>query len=215
MNLKLIILGLILIVSCKSNPDINIDDKEEKSIEEHNKEEKVTKENSKEFEAFCFYQLDDKYSNENDSPKIKEWIKKESESIKTGKHNSNNLFDHDAGGPNGTEWNAGAHIYLVIQQSSVAVTENPKIWINEKPFYDKSIYQSEDLKWFLIRKEYWYNELRDVNSADIKDLYLDPEIRHAIKNEEYQPYVGQVLRFDISYKNLPRITKYFHVAYGE
>ncbi|TSE04885.1 hypothetical protein [Aquimarina algiphila] len=213
MNLQYILLGLILIISCKSNT--NKDEKEEKLIEESNKEEEVAKENSKEFITFCFYQLDDKYSNENDSIKIQEWIKKESDIIKTGKLNSNDLFDHNAGGPNGAEWNAGTHIYLVIQQSPSSVAENPKIWINGKPFYDKSIYESKDLKWFLIRKEYWYNQLRDVNSADIKDLYPDPEIQNAIKNEEYEPYVGQVLRFDISYENLHRITKYFHVAYGE
>ncbi len=166
--------------------------------------------------SYCFFELDDKYSIETDSLIINRWLKEKS-TLLLKSDSVKNIFNQDGGGPNGSQWNPSTNLYLAILTTSNRYTEDPKLYINGK-LYKRKIYEFNPyLSWYLIRQDFWEKEVKEIDSIDIKKMYL-PEFLNGIKNGEFNPSedldYGKILRFEIFYKE-EKLTKFFHATYGE
>jgi len=209
--MKLIIVNFLIIIaliSCKEN------EKENSTIaKEIFNSEKIV---AKNLNSYFFYKLDDKYSTEKDSLIITNWLKEKSQTIL--KNDSiYNIFQQNGGGPNGAEWNPGTDLFIAVLTSNNVPSETPKIYLNGK-LYKNQIYKyNPNLIWYKVKYDVWEQEVRGIDSDDIQKMF-SAEFLNGVKKGKLDTVApleyGEVLRFDISYKE-NRITKFFHATYGE
>lgn len=208
MNKLILLLISIVFISCnrskKESPTGTINS----TNSEKNIEQKLN--------AYCFFELDDKYSEEKDSLVINSWLKEKS--LLVLKNDSiTNIFDQDGGGLNGSQKNPFTDLYVAIMTPSNESTEMPKLHLNGK-LYEEQVYRhSPNLIWYAIKKEFWERELKNIDPAAIEKMY-PPDYLKAIKNGEFSPNAdlneGEILEFEIIHKE-EKITKFFHATYHE
>lgn len=203
---------LIVFISCQKN------ERKKSSFREIEKTPKeiTLKEETISLNSYCFYKLDEKYSAEKDSILINNWLKEKSKTI-LANDSIESIFNQNAGGPNGAEWNPGTDLYISILSSSKKTNDKPSLRIKGE-LYSKSVFEYNDnLIWYLVEYDYWLKEVKEIDSTDIKQMFSS-EVLNGIKNKEFYPVAqlnyGEILKFEISYEN-KILTKFFHVTYGE
>ena len=199
---------MLVHISCKGN-----------KIEHHKTLEKVSNSEiakKQEVKAYCFFELDDKYSEDKDSLVIKNWLKEESRLILKN-DTIGNVFGQNGGGPNGAQWNPSTDLYVAILKPSNELHELPKLYLNGKSFTNQFYKYSPVLSWYLVKQDFWEQELREIDATDIKKMFSS-EILRGIETGEYFPMTplnyGEILKFEIRYKE-EALTKFFHATYGE
>lgn len=203
---------LVVFISCQKNEGKKSSRQEiEKTPKEITLKEKTISLNS-----YCFYKLDEKHSAEKDSTLINNWLKEKSEII-LANDSIESIFNQNAGGPNGAEWNPGTDLYIAILSPSKKITNKPSLRINGE-LYSKSVFEYNDnLIWYLVEYDYWLKEVKEIDSTDIKQMYTH-EFLNGIKNKEFSPSAdllyGEILKFEISYGN-KELVKFFYATYGE
>lgn len=205
----LITIILPLLISCqgkdedKTNPIENTDSRQDENAL---------------LTSYCFYTLDDKYSTENDSLIINKWLKEKSDFILKNK-SIDNIFTHNSGGPNGAEWNPSTDLYLAIVSQSNAKNsgEIHQLFINTKEYKQKILEYSPNLTWYKVERDFWENEVRAIDSLDIREMYSS-DFLEDIKNGDFEPITdlnyGEILKFE-SVFNGDTLARFFHVTFGE
>lgn len=178
----------------------------------------------------CYYQMDDKYSNEQDKTKIEQWQKNKLRDI-SQKGILQNLFSHHGGGPHGAEWNAvwnpGIDFFCVAQiEWPVSEIKNSSIRLNdkevnlEKNFVSSAQNNSTTLVYFMILADVWKKSLKPLTKADFPKRY-DPQTiqKHQMNNNSIPLDTGDFVEitFEAANKADKRIllSGIFHVDSGE
>lgn len=171
----------------------------------------------------CFYKLDDKYSDSEDSNTINNWWQSKLEEIvENGVYS--NLLEHQGGGPNGAEWNADTDLFFavvipqVIDLDSVSTT----VKLNDIPVavLMQEVQQQTDrtLFSFAISSSLWKSALRPINDTDISLLFPE-EMINKPEEELIAPLnTGEVFVIEFECSTPSRsysATGCFHVAFGE
>lgn len=207
-----IVLFMIL-MSCKSDPKTKNESKSSAAVKETITSKKPI---NKGLSSYCFFKLDDKYSTENDSITIKKWLEEKSQVILKS-DSIENIFSQNGGGPNGAQWNPATDLYVAIATTSDELTELPKLYVNGKLYKKRSLAYTPALIWYVLSQDFWENEVRKIDSLDIKQMYT-PEFLNGIEKGEFNPATdldyGEILRIEISYGE-DKLTKFFHATYGE
>lgn len=174
--------------------------------------------NSIQLNAFCFYELDDKYSETNADSIIIKWLNDKSKHI-VNRDSMPNIFDHNGGGPNGAQWNPATNLYIAIFFDSSKSKQNPILRIHGERYTGPFFEFNRNLIWYRVSREFWEEEAKEIDSLDMKDMYSQ-EFRSKVQNKEIIPITdldyGEILRFDVSLESGPEsVTKFFHATYGE
>jgi len=193
---------LFLIISCQGQIDQPIEDVED--IKEIIPPAQL--------EAYCFYQLDDKYCEVTDSSVIQNW--QDDKSTALSHHDvRGNLFEQKGGGPNGAEWNPSTTLYLVVNQ----YTLNFKFLQNNLEYK----YRSELIggyTWISLSQNEWEERLVDVTDEHWKNMFPDGPTNESddlgLAGAIQPPKTGQVLPFTFV-MNQDSTTYYFYAAFGE
>jgi len=168
--------------------------------------------------SYCFYELDDKYSTENDCEAIDNWLKEKSNLILRNE-TVKNIFNHNGGGPNGAEWNPSTNLYVAVLYSSISQgrVNKPDLFINGKTYKEKLLEYNSNLIWYRVKQEFWTNESRTINSLDIKEMYSS-EFLEDLNTENVQTITdldyGEILKFRTCHDG-DTILNFFHATYGE
>ena len=208
-NLLLILFVSTVLISCsESNPDAN----HSPPVNQHTFVKETT------FASWCFYKLDNKYSTENDSATIVKWLKEKSDQI-INNTATNNIFNHNGGGPNGAEWNPSTDLYIAVQLPSPPedLNENLSVLVNGKPYQQLFFEYDHGIFWYRIDQTFWENEIKTIDSTDIDKIY-SPLYLKGINDGDFQPITelnyGEVLKFEIIY-DTDTLVNFFHATYGE
>lgn len=180
----------------------------ETNTEQHSGEQKLR--------AYCFYKLDDKYSVENDSGLIADWLKKKSLEIEKDTI-VENILGQNGGGMHGAQKNPYTDLYLAVVTNSNDSNEVPEIRINGQLYTNNGHNFSTAINWYPIKLRYWEDELRAIKADDLKQQFSE-DVLLDIKERNLDAFEilgeGEVLKFEIKFKE-QKITKYFHAIYYE
>ena len=210
--MKFLTLALVLslFLSCKDSNRDKDHKQASKNIEKQMEKFVLT--------SYCFYQLDDKYSTENDGQIIDNWLNQKSIDI-INHTEIESIFSHNAGGPNGAEWNPSTNLYIAIlfpatPQNS---TDPVELLINGKVYEDVYLKYNANLIWYKVKREFWENEVRTINTSDIEDMYPHDFLEN-IRAGNVQPITdlnyGDIIKFETIHKG-DTLSSFFHTTYGE
>ena len=166
--------------------------------------------------AYALYKLDDKYSVEQDSLVIYDWLKEKSLTVLKN-DTIGNIFRQNGGGPLGAQWNPYTDLYIAISAPVDEFNETPELYVNGSLFEKQVFLSSPGLTWYNLSLEFWEKETKEISTIAIEKLYysefsneLQPEVFERMAASNY----AKVITFDIAYKE-EKITKYFLASYGE
>ncbi len=124
----------------------------------------------------CYYKLDDKYSQSEDTTVINTWWQKKLREFEF-KGIANNIFTNQGGGPNGAEWNSSADIFVVATINASLKNDRIELELNKKRMsgikFLKYTPQGKTgtIVYFTLPKAVWEKHLRKINSRDFKGIY--------------------------------------------
>lgn len=209
--IKLHILILLVLFSCQEN-------KKEETVTEKEIDTEITDEIIEpDFNAYCFYNLDNKHSTEKDISKIKNWLDEKSEAI-LNDDSIHNIFNQNGGGINGAQKNPNSDLYIAITTPNRDSTEVPKLYLNGD-LYENQVYAyNPNLTWCKVDMDLWDESLKEIESNDIEIMFSEEFSNQSDYNNQSTAnedlFIGQIIKFDITFKD-KKLTKYFHAAFYE
>ncbi|MEO0404211.1 MAG: hypothetical protein AAF193_05020 [Bacteroidota bacterium] len=117
---------------------------------------------SDDYQMYCYYQLDDKYSVNSDDTAIKSWLESTSDSIIVNRDRLN-LFNTFGGGPGGSEWNPSTVLFVGILnlQSTQNKTWKPELILNGNIKRNAFFTCDSRIVWYRIEKKEWQALLKN------------------------------------------------------
>ncbi|MEZ4805214.1 MAG: hypothetical protein R2852_06960 [Bacteroidia bacterium] len=172
----------------------------------------------------CYYKLDDKYSESEDSSEIGIWWR--NKLIQFEQHGfQNNLFDNRGGGPNGAEWNSSTDLYIAASIDKIIEDETIELELNKKKItgviFKTYIPKNKigSIVHFKLPKDLWETHLRKINANDLKGIYGNVNLDSLRKSSSAPLEIGWIVEVTLtihSSKNSSiTLTDFFHLAYGE
>lgn len=168
----------------------------------------------------CFYEMDDKYSDEENSALIELWWMTKLDTIEANGV-QNDVLQTNGGGPNGAEWNTDTDLYFVVfpvphNVVSTAVSLNDVDSLSVKTHYDTL--ENGVIIYFSIEKEIWQQALRPIEEVDYLPLYGKEKMENEA-NFIAPLNIGEVFKINVTLTGSDQtshtVSDYFHIAYGE
>lgn len=172
----------------------------------------------------CYYKLDDKYSESEDTAEINKWWRKK---LKEFEYNGfqNNLFAKKGGGPHGAEWNSSTDLFIAATINKTLNNETIELKLNKKKisrvnfFKYFPIHKIGTIIYFKLPRALWEKHLRKINAEDFEGIYGKENIESVKENLTAPLDAGEVVEITIYIRNSKNssftITDFFHIAYGE
>lgn len=175
----------------------------------------------------AYYELDDKYYSEHNTEQVQDWWNAKVNSILEEGFKTNLLTD-EGGGPNGSQWNADAHLYIaaIFEGDSLVtkqINENNKnvhIIINKDTLNELplTVANSQDsiLIGFKLPRDIWGPALRVIMPVDLALLHdlenNKDKVFSAPLNEGRIITISVILESDSS---IQKAFDFFHISFGE
>ena len=160
------------------------------------------KEKSSSLNAFLFYLMGDKNSEETTSSDLETWIGTKIVQIAAAIV-TNSLFDLKGGGPNGSYWNPTGDLYLFIHSSS---SDDLEFSVNGKVTTDliveetSSTNKTNTIYRMKISSDFWKTNLRKIEESDLIALFGKEKVA-AVKADETSAIAplttGKIIDFKI------------------
>lgn len=161
--------------------------------------------------AYCFYKLDDKYSETNQATEIEAWLTTKTDNLLLADFRGN-LFDRNGAGPNGAEWNPSTDLYVALVNAS----HEAEVKVNDA-VYKADFTTIRGVYWFAIPLDDWQGRLKPISDEDVAVMF-DKDNQTELATDEVellQPTgIGEILKFEIKLDN-QTAENYFHAAFGE
>lgn len=171
----------------------------------------LSEEPKRQLMVYCFYKLDDKYSETHQATEIEAWLTAKTENLLLA-DTRGNLFDRNGAGPNGAEWNPSTDLYVAL------VNANPEAEVKMNDEVCKADFTIiQGVYWLVIPLDHWQARLKSISDEDAAALFeKDGELeRPTDEIELLQPKtIGEILKFEIKSDNQTAV-HYFHAAFGE
>lgn len=172
----------------------------------------------------CYYKLDDKYSESEDTTEINNWWRKKLLEFECNGF-QNNLFANKGGGPNGAEWNSSTDLYIAATIDKILENETIELELNKKKVsgikFLKYIpnYKIGTIIYFKLPKALWERHLRKIDANDFEGIYGKENVESLKKNSITPLETGKTVEITINIQNGKTssftLTDFFHIAYGE
>ncbi|TNE54491.1 MAG: hypothetical protein EP338_06655 [Bacteroidetes bacterium] len=203
-----LLLSLLFLASCQGDDHLQTAKTPKPKIE--------TKPKTHQLSAYCFYQLDEKYSSEEDSSLIVQWMQEKSELILQNKIQGD-IFAHEGGGPNGAEWNPSTDLYIALLFPEDKTSSSPKLQLNGRPQNHPVFEYNPHFVWYRVKEDFWVKQLKQMDSTEMRAIYPDALVK-SIETGQFEPIAdlmyGEILKFDISFQE-ESLIRFFHATFGE
>lgn len=170
----------------------------------------------------CYYKMDDKYSDTQDTAEVNKWWRGRLTGFEE-KGIRSNLFTDNGGGPNCAEWNPATDLFFAVAYNQRIQDEKIVLEINKKsikniPFSFRPV-RWGTLIWFELPRALWEKHQRAIKTADLQELYKGENLDTLKKYSPAPLETGQVVEITVRVKNNGKdamvFTDLFHTAYGE
>jgi hypothetical protein len=188
---------------------------------EKDKQEKLKASLPLEDDLGAYYLLGDKYADSHDTTEIRLWFDEllsfiEKEGLQ------HNLLDGVGGGPNGAQWNASTDLYIIRTVPGSLENSKCELFVNGKKISGRSFVKEvpekkSALVYFIVPKEQWESQLRDITEKDFSRLYGE-NWKETLANSPAPGNTGKVVEFKITIERdggETSLSDLFHIAYGE
>jgi hypothetical protein len=171
----------------------------------------------------CYYKLDDKYSESEDTAAINSWWQKKLQGIVSSGF-QNSLFADQGGGPNGAEWNASTDLYIAATLDQVPQAAPIRLLLNNKQVHGIRFFSyipgntSGAIIYCRLPKAVWEKQLRKITPADFDGIYEKENVESLRQSSVAPLETGKVLEISLHIqagKRSYELTDFFHIAYGE
>jgi hypothetical protein len=172
----------------------------------------------------CYYKLDDKYAETEDTAQVNSWLRKKLAKVEFFGAWSN-LFSNAGGGPNGAEWNSSTDLFCIATINKVLTNEQITIKLNKSEIRGISVFKyipdgrTGTIIYFKLPKILWEKRLRNITAADYAGLYKDENIDTLKKYSSAPLNAGKIFEITLSVQmgksNSIVLDDFFHIAYGE
>jgi hypothetical protein len=166
----------------------------------------------------CYYKMDDKYSETQDTAEINKWWRQKlTELDRKGIRSS--LFSNKGPGPSGAEWNPSTELFVAAAVQGMPENEKITLELNKKKITGIK-FTSCKAKWgsivyFQLPFELWKKDLRNIKAGDLQELYNGENLDTLKKYSAAPLETGQVVEITLSIKGNGVFTDFLHAAYGE